>query len=157
MKYLFHTLIILFAALVVTSCSGSGSSKADKLPPVTIEIPKELEDKEEVVDFIRESEKDLNILSNNLEELAEDTKEYIHKEAEELSTMEKIRFVSALGKFSSSMLETTARYQQMLEKSDLYQKTLSDEEAQALEHVMKAFDKRMKEINEKYKDYNRER
>lgn len=151
MKKNINLLVILSIILFAPSCI---SAPTETLPPLNIEIPSELNDNQELVDFIKNSEKDINDLTINLEQLAEDTRNYIHKEAEDLSTMEKVKFVAAVSKFSIGMMETTASYQQMLEKSQLYEKSLSEDEILALETVMNSFKKRMEEINNKYEAYN---
>ena len=148
--------IITMLIIVVVACK-SNKKPTHKLPPIKIEIPETLSQNEEIVAFIRGSAYELNKLSDNLEELAAETKPYINKPSEDLSTIEKIKLVNALGNFSKEFLQTSGKYHQIVEKSEHFLQTLSKDEAGAFEQVMKAFEKRMKDINLKYKNLQYER
>lgn len=60
--------VIMMAALLA-ACGQSG--KNGSLPPVEIEIPSELKDNPEVVEFIKESEKTINEFTVTVEEMVE--------------------------------------------------------------------------------------
>ncbi len=149
--------LYLSSLIIVLVACKSTNHPIDKLPPMKIEIPEILKQNEEIVAFIRSSEYELNKLSENLEVLAAETRPYINKPSEDLSTIDKIKLASALGNFSIQFLQTSAKYHQIAEKSDHFLQTLSKDKAMAFEQVMKAFEGRINEINLKYKDLQNER
>ncbi len=96
------TILILFVAVtaILFSSCGNSPSSSGKLPPLKIEVPAELKGNPEIVQFIKDSEEAINLYSNTAEDLAEDCKEFVGKNEEDLTMLDKVKMVSVLGQFT---------------------------------------------------------
>jgi len=154
MKTKLTVLFLLFAVTVILfpSCGNSPSSSGS-LPPFKIDIPEELNGNDKIVKFIKDSEEAINLYSNTAEKLAEDCKDFVGKDEEDLNILEKVKMVAALGQFTSNFAQFAAKYGEMMEKTKIFEKGLNEEQTAALATVLDAFKNRMEQLEEKYKDY----
>lgn len=153
MKRIFRNTALLIVLVIACSCSGTKSS-ADHLPPLKIEVPAELKDNAEVVRFIKESEEAINLYTQSAEDLAEDCKSFAGKKEEDLSVLDKVKMLNAVGQFTANFAQFGAKYGEMTEQTKLFEEGMNEEQAAALATVLDAFKNRMQQIEEKYKDLN---
>ncbi len=156
MKQFSQLLFFLFIAVLLSSCGDNKTEKRNKdfLTPLKIEIPIELAKNTETVEFIQSSEGAINEFSDNIEELAIEGKDILSKNTEDLNAMDKIK----LGKMAIHFVSNSTQMVSTLQKVQLYAENaesngLDESQIKALENVEKAMEKRISEINNKYKDY----
>jgi len=155
MKNLIKTLVILVITISFLACSTGNKRNADFLPPLKISIADEIKGNAELVEVIQTSEKALNEFSDNIEQLAIDGKDILTKKEDEQTLMDGLK----AGKLMVQFVSNSTQMAKLIEKFDSYKNTkkeegqLNDTQLKALEQVGTTFNKRMTEINEKYKNY----
>ena len=148
-------LFIFIITAILISCSNEKTKRnPDFLKPLKIEIPKELENNKDAVDFIQSGENAINEFSDNIEELALDGKEVLIKDVEEMGTMDKIK----LGKMAVQFVSNSSQMVAVLENTQKYVENakangLDENQIKSLEIIEKILKNRITEINNKYKDY----
>ena len=148
-------LFIFIITAISISCSNEKTKRnPDFLKPLKIEIPKELENNKDAVDFIQSGENAINEFSDNIEELALDGKEVLIKDVEEMGTMDKIK----LGKMAVQFVSNSSQMAAVLENTQKYVENakvngLDENQIKSLEIIEKTLKNRITEINNKYKDY----
>ncbi len=153
---------ILFASIIsifLFSCSSnneeatSSSSDSDKLPPLKIEVPAELQGNKDAEEIISTGEDMINKFSNTLENIIKDNKNLIGKKQDDLSFMEQIQMGKIAVQLAASMAEFAPKFVSFQSKIEDFKKgNVSEEETKAIDEVGRAFEQRMNEIEEKYKD-----
>ncbi len=153
---------LLFVSIIATflfSCSSNNeeastsSSDSDKLPPLKIEVPAELQSNENAKEIITTGEEMINKFSNTLEDIIKDNKNLIGKSNDDLSFMEQIQVGKIAVQLAASMAEFAPKFVSLQSKIEDFKKgDISEEEAKAIDKVGEAFEKRMDEINKKYED-----
>jgi len=150
-----RTLGLLLVGAVFIACSTGNKRNANFLPPLSIQIPNEIKADTELVKVIKSSEKAINELSDNIEQLVIDGKEVFEMEEEERGVMDNLK----MGKLIVEFVANSAQLGKLIDEFDHYKKNqatqgkMSDAQLNALEKVGVSFENRMKQINEKYKDY----
>ena len=148
-------IILLISSALLAACSNSNKRNVSFLPPLKISISDEIKRDEELVDVIKSSEKAMNELSDNMEQLIIEGKDIYTKKQEDLSLMEQLKVGKLMVEFVSNSTQMAAT----IEKFDTYvetqksQELINDTQLKALEEVGVAFQKRINDINEKYKNY----
>ena len=95
----------------------------------------------------------INKFSNTLEDIIKDNKNLIGKKNEDLSIMEQIQVGKIAVQIAASMAEFAPKFVSLQSKIEDFKKgDISEEEAKAIDKVADAFEKRMDEIEAKYKD-----
>jgi len=152
-------LFIFISSLLLTACSGGTSNKrnADFLAPMTIQVPESIEGDAELVDLVHSSEKSINEFSDNMEQLIFDVKDFLRDDfdMEEASLMEKLQVGKAMVEFASNstqIMTTMEKFDNYVEEKQKLGE-LNEKQLEALKQVGKAFESRMKEIDNKYKHY----
>ena len=147
--------VLIIVSVVFIACSSGNKRNADFLPPLSIEIPNKISGDAELVKVIKSSEKAINELSDNLEQIVIDSKDVLEIKEEERSIMDNLK----MGKLVIEFVSNSAELAKLIDEFDAYQKgqssqgLMSDAQLKALEKVGESFGNRMKQINEKYKDY----
>lgn len=156
MKRFSQLLFFLFIAVLLNSCGDNKNEERNKdfLTPLKIEIPTELAENTEAVEFIQSSESAINEFSDNIEELAIEGKDILSKKTEELDAMDKIK----LGKMAIHFVSNSTQMASALQNVQLYIENaesngLKESQIKTLENVEKAMENRITEINNKYKNY----
>jgi glycerol-3-phosphate responsive antiterminator len=155
MKQLTKTIFLLLIVLFISSCDSKKEKRnPDFLKPLKIEIPKELENNEDAIAFIRSSENAINEFSDNIEELALNGKDVLFKDVDEMGTMDKIK----LGKMAVQFVSNSTQMAGVLEDAQKYVEKakangLDESQIKSLEIIEKTVENRITEINNKYKDY----
>ncbi|MFP4556165.1 MAG: hypothetical protein ACLFNU_04770 [Bacteroidales bacterium] len=152
------TLIPLLAAslLLVFGC-GSKEKKSESdyestFTPMEVEIPAELKDNPEAVEFVNNMAEAVDAYALALDKVAGKIHEMGLEEGEEPSTMQKIKLVQVL----ASHFQDIAKYAEPLEeyysKSDYVKGEMSDAEMAAFSSIMDRFHQRMMEMEKKYEN-----
>lgn len=155
MKQLSKNIFLLLIVLLISACNNNKEERNPNfLKPLQIEIPKELENNKDAVDFIKSSENAINEFSDNIEELALDGKDVLFKDVDDMDTMDKIK----LGKMAVQFVSNSAQMANVLEKTEKYVENakangLDEKQIKSLEIVEKTVENRINEINTKYQDY----
>ena len=154
MKKLLHITLALSIAALLGACSTSQNEQPDPdyLPELKAEIPAELQDNPEVVEYIETTTEALNELSINLEDLFVKIEPYVHKDESELSTMEKLKMSKHVLAFTAQMAKVGARMATMKQTYHMMSDDLTEEEQQALDVINETFEKRIRELDKKYED-----
>jgi len=147
--------ILLTLSVLMSACSGGNKRNSKFIKPVKIEIPDEIKGDEELVDLVESSEKAINEFSDNIEQLAIDSKDILKKAEEDNTFMDGVKAAQLMLEFVSNSNEMTATLEKFVDYVESRQSNdvITDEQLKALEQVAKAFNDRIDLINEKYKDY----
>ena len=155
MKTPIKIVFLLHIVLFIGSCNSEKNKRnPDFLKPLKIEIPQELENNKDAIDFIQSSENAINEFSDNIEELALDGKDILFKDVEEMGTIDKIN----LGKMAVQFVSNSSQLANVLEDAQKYVENakvtgLDESQIKSLEIIEKTVEKRITEINNKYQDY----
>ncbi len=149
------TLGLLLVGAVLIACSTGNKRNANFLPPLSIQIPIEIKHDSELIKVIKSSEKAINELSDNLEQLVIDSKDVLEMKEEDRGLMDNLK----MGKLVVEFVSNSTELAKLIEEFDTYQKEqssqglMSDAQLSALGKVGESFGDRMEQINEKYKNY----
>lgn len=155
MKQLTKIVFLLLVALLISSCNSKKEKRnPDFLKPLQIEIPKELSNNKDAIDFIKSSENAINEFSDNIEELVLDGKDVLFKDVDEMGAVDKIK----LGKMAVQFVSNSTQLAGVLEDAQKYVEKaqangLDENQIKSLEIIEKTVENRIIEINNKYKDY----
>jgi len=156
MKYLIKKIsVLIIVSVLFIACSNGNKRNSNFLPPLSIEISNEISGDAELVKVIKSSEKAINELSDNLEQLVIDSKDILEMKEEDRGLMDNLKMEKLVVEFVSNSAELA----KLIDEFDTYQKEqssqglMSNAQLSALEKVGESFENRMKQINEKYKNY----
>lgn len=147
--------VLAVISFVLIACSSENKRNSSFLPPLSIPITVEISEDSELVKVIKSSEKALNEFSDNIEQLAIDGKDVLTKKDEEQTVMDGFK----VGKLMVEFVSNSTKMAKLIDDFDTYKKEqneqgiLNETQLQALEQVGTAFNTRIDEINEKYKNY----
>lgn len=147
--------ILAVISLVFIACSSENKRNSNFLPPLSIPIAAEISGDTELVEVIKSSEKAINEFSDNIEQLAIDGKDVLSKKDDEQTLMDGLK----AGKLMVQFVSNSTKMAKLIEEFDTYmnskqeQGLINDKQLKALEQVGTAFNARITQINEKYKDY----
>jgi len=153
MNILKKTLSVITISIILIACGNDGTKKGDFLPPVKVEIPAELAGNEDAVALIESSEKAINEFSNNIETLIVENEDIWNKKNEDLSMMEQLTFAKTMAEFVANSTEIASVMEKLngIQDEEMF-KNLNEEQIKAFESIAKILEKRMNEIDEKYKN-----
>jgi len=156
MKQLTKITILFIVVILITSCNNDKKERNPNfLAPISIEIPDDVKNDTELVEVIESSEKAINEFSDNIEQLAIDGKEILNKKEEEYSLTDGIKAGKLMLQFVSNSTQMTTAFEEfgtyVDNKKD--QGIINDQQFKALEEVSSLFEKRIVQINIKYKNY----
>lgn len=154
MKKHLRIVAAIFLAASLAACSQS-AKKSGSLPPVKIEIPSELKDKPEVVEFIKESEKSINEFTVTVEEMVDKMKPYADKDFDELGMATKMRLMAIMGNAAMSFAEFTVKQAEIMEQGRYFEGRLDENQGQAIGIVLHTFAERLELLEEKFKELDR--
>ncbi|PLX15920.1 MAG: hypothetical protein C0599_16030 [Salinivirgaceae bacterium] len=145
-------ILISIISVIIGCSSGPKPSEPDYLPPIKAEIPAELQDNQDIVEYINTTTDVLNDVSRELEDLYVKIEPYADIPESEISTMDKLRISKYAIQFTAEMAKLGAKMAMMKETYHLMSEDLSSEEEQALMVINETFLKRIQQLNDKYKD-----
>lgn len=156
MKNTSLTLLIALMAILLSSCGNKKAPQpeANYLPDLKTEIPSELKNNAEIVEYITTTTDALNQMSKSLEDLYVKVRPYAKKEESELSTMEKLKITKHTLEFTSEIAKVAVKMALMEESYMLMSENLTDEELKALSAIQETFLSRIDELNTKYQNFN---
>ncbi len=142
---------IVFIASLVFSVACNNQKKSDEysIPPLTVEIPDELKDQPEIVEFIRDSEKSINHFAESVERVYIENPQLIGKDADEMSMVEKLKVLKVAGEMAVAFGEFSLSYANMNEKMNQFETEMTEDQALALATVGDAFEKRMELLEQR--------
>lgn len=145
-KILFLSLV----AVLLVSCGGSGSDADNKLGKLDIEIPEELKDNKEAVEYIENMAAISDEYALMIDKVLEDVGHLVGKDESELGMMDKLKLVKATGEITIGSAEVMGKWGEYMEKRHELEDLLNDDQLKAMEVVMNRFEQRMEQINAKY-------
>jgi hypothetical protein len=141
--------------ICMLSCS-SGAQKetlADKkLGKIKLEIPESLSNKPEIVEYLQGMNQVIDDYVIIIDETAEKAKPFRGKDFEKLGLVDKAKITKITTEATYKSMEVLARWAEMQDKRLSLEQNLSEDEVQALNTVFDRFQKRMEQIEVKYKD-----
>lgn len=148
-----NLLLLTTVLLFFVACGGKNNSTADnKLGKLEIEIPEEIKDNKEVVEFIEGMAEVSDEYALMIDKILEDNADIIGKESDELSMMEQLSLVKSTGEVAVKSAGIMEKWGTYMQKRSNLENELTDEELKALESVMTRFEKRMEQIEAKYSE-----
>lgn len=159
MKQLLNRGCIVFAlSLILSSCGSNNSNDANKrLGKMEVQIPAELENNKEVVEYITGMSQVADEYAILIDDMLEEVGEYAGMEEEELGMMDKIRLTKATAEVALRSTEIMAKWAEYQNKRNNLEEQLSDAELQALESVWKRFEERIQQIEARHSEvFNQE-
>ncbi|MGQ1908691.1 hypothetical protein ACT3CE_02770 [Marinifilum sp. RC60d5] len=151
LKFLFSGL----ALALLISCGG-GNKVDDKLGKMEVEIPAELKDNKEVVEFIVGMSEVADEYALMIDETMEDVGEYVGVDESELGMIDQLKLVKATAQIAVKSTTIMGKWGEYMDKRSQLGEQLSDEELVALEIVWTRFEKRMEQIQAKYGEIEQE-
>jgi cell division protein FtsL len=141
--------------MLLISCSGNSSknsSEADKkLGKLKVEIPAELNDKPEVVNYINGMHEVADEYALIIDQVMDEAGHLAGVPEEDLTMMQKIKLVKLTAEVASKSTVTMAKWAEFQEQRVAIEEQMTDEELEALEAVWARFEERIKQIDNKYK------
>lgn len=153
-KAIKQSLLVIVVALIV-SCN-SNQSDVNYLPELKVEIPDELADNTEAIEFIKNSTAALNQWSITFEDLVIECEPFIGKTEEELSTMDKLKMGKIIMELMANMGKFTMQVGELEKSASIIADGLNEQEVKAFNLVQESFKNRITELGEKYKDFGKQ-
>lgn len=146
------TVTILTVSLLSPSCTGnSQKTPADnKLGRLEVEIPTTLRDKPEVVAYIHDMNKIADDYAMLIDQVLTDLGEFENKDMENLGMMDKIRLMKVSTEVGFKSIEIMSKWGDYHDKVNIFKEDLTEDEALALESVLKRFEERMSQIEKRH-------
>jgi hypothetical protein len=144
--------MLLLLPFMLQNCS-SHYENPDYLPSLKIKIPQDAKKDSALVSFILSNEKVINELSNQFEDVAQEIGWYSGKDENDLTLMDKMKLVKLGVNFytiSDQLSEEKRIIDHYVEKKRL--ENINEADISAYLAVKKALEKRVEELNKKYKN-----
>ena len=148
-------LTLFVSTLLLYSCGGDKKkTEADnRLGKIEVEIPASLKDKPEVVAYIHDMNKIADDYATLIDQVLTDFKGFESKDIENMGMMDKIKFMKVSAEVGFKSLDMMSKWGDYHNKLALFKEDLTEDESLALESVMKRFEERMKQIEEKHSKF----
>mgnify|MGYP007055515241 CR=1 FL=1 len=157
MKFRFFTLPLAILAISMFSFSCSGGPKKteadNKLGKIEVEIPASLKNKPEVVTYIHDMNKIADDYAMLIDQVLTDMRGFEKKDAENLSMMDKIKLMKVSAEVGFKSIDIMSKWGDYHNKANLFKQDLTEDEAVALESVVKRFEERMNQIEKKHSKF----
>ena len=145
--------IVFILPFIFQSCSEK-VERGSFLPPVKIEIPNDVKNHKETVDYIKSCEKDINELSDRVEYILSSEKSILDKDEKDITLFDRIKLI----KLNIELMSAGSSMADELEKVRKYidnKKNVSNADIQAYKEIEKTLVKRITLLNDKYKYLNK--
>jgi len=146
---------MLALSFALTACGGKKEeNKADKkLGKLEIEIPEELKDNPEAVEYINGMVEVADDYALLVDELYEEVGEYAGMEESELKMKDKLKITAATANYALSVGEIMIKWGEYESKRvDMYE-NLAEEDVEAMKVVWEHLENRFEQIEEKYQEF----
>ena len=150
------SLILIFALSVsMTACGGKDKKKtADKkLGKLEIEIPEELKDNPEAIEYIEGMVEVADEYALLVDDLFSEVGEYAGMEEEDLGIKDKLKLTSATAKYAINATEVLAKWGEYETKRLEMYEEMTEEDVEAMKVVYEHIEKRFGQIEEKYQKF----
>ncbi len=144
----------LLITILLLSCSSK--NRWNYLPPLKIEVSKNLANNSEIVAFISDNTEALNNWSIRFEDLVVDCTPFVVKAESELTDEEKKVYGKLMLEFVASMGQFAVYVAEMQQSATTVSYALNDEQLEAMKVINTEFENRIVEINSRYKDFGKE-
>jgi len=165
-KVFVFALSLIIVSFVFISCASDEAKKSEnashckkeevkckeesKIEHFNVEIPDELKDKPEVIEYINAMNLLANEYANMVESIYIEAGDLAGVPEEQLSFSQKMKLVKIAGKSAVKLSSSMAKWVEYQEKRNVIEKDLTEAELDALSVVWKNFEMRMSEIEKKY-------
>ncbi len=144
-------LTVFATCFLFIACSNAPKTEAEKrFGKIELEIPAFLNDKPEVVAFIKDMSQTADNYAVIIDDVVEKAKPYQNTNFEDLSTFDKIKLTTIVSEAGFKSLEMIAKWSEFAEKRIELQKEMTEDELRAFELVFERFQTRMKQIEKKH-------
>lgn len=154
MKNLKQAIIAFIVPMLLMSCSGNSSKKSSeadkKLGKLKVEIPAELNDKPEVVNYINGMNEVADEYALIIDQIMDEAGHLAGVPEEDLTMMQKIKLVKLTAEVATKSTVTMAKWAEFQEQRIAIEEQLTDAELEALNAVWTLFEERMMQIDKKY-------
>ncbi|MDD2552739.1 MAG: hypothetical protein PHO84_03330 [Dysgonamonadaceae bacterium] len=147
------TLAIIAISMVTYSCADNPKRTAadNELGKIEVEIPASLKNKPEVVTYIHDMNKIADDYAMLIDQVLSDLGGLENKEdLDNLSMMDKIKLMKVSAEVGFKSIDIMSKWGDYHSKVNFFKEDLTEDEAVALEAVLKRFEKRMEQIEEKH-------
>jgi hypothetical protein len=145
----------ILISMILMSCSGGSSKKSsmadNKLGRLKVDIPAELNDKPEVVNYILGMNEVADEYALIIDKIMDEAGHLIGVPEEELSMTQKIKLLKLTTDVAMQSTMTMAKWADFQAQRTEMEVEMSDEELEALASVWTRFEERIMQIDEKYK------
>ncbi|MBI9062025.1 MAG: hypothetical protein JEZ14_08540 [Marinilabiliaceae bacterium] len=145
--------LLIILSLVLSSCGSSKKDTANmRLGKMEVEIPAELKDKPEVVEYIEGMSQVADQYALMIDDMLEEVGEYEGVKQEDLSIMDQIKLTKVTAEVAIRSAEILGKWAGYQDKRDNLEEQLSDEELEALAGVWKRFEARIMQIETRHSE-----
>lgn len=146
------TLAVLTISMFTFSCTNNSQKSAadQKLGKLDVEIPASLKNKPEVVTYIHDMNEIADAYATMIDKVLSDLGGFEKKDMENLSMMDKIKLMKASSEVGIKSIDILAKWGDYHNRQNILLEDLTDDEALALESVLKRFEERMNQIEKKH-------
>lgn len=157
-KVLIPNLFVFALILFAFSCSDKSQKTAadSKLGTIDVEIPESLKDKPEVVAYIHDMNRVADDYAILIDQVLTDLSGFEKKDMENLSMMDKIKLMKVSSEVGFKSMDIMSKWGDYHNKVSFFKEDLTDDEALALEGVLKRFEERMNQIEKKHAKFFKE-
>ena len=151
-RFLIFNLSVLAFLLFITSCADKSQKTAadSKLGTIEVEIPQSLKGKPEVVAYIHDMNRVADDYAILIDQVLTDLSGFEKKDMENLSMMDKIKLMKVSSEVGFKSMDIMSKWGDYHNKVSFFKEDLTDDEALALEGVLKRFEERMNQIEKKH-------
>lgn len=157
-RFLIFNLSVLAFLLFITSCADKSQKTAadSKLGTIEVEIPQSLKGKPEVVAYIHDMNRVADDYAILIDQVLTDLSGFEKKDMENLSMMDKIKLMKVSSEVGFKSMDIMSKWGDYHNKVSFFKEDLTDDEALALEGVLKRFEERMNQIEKKHAKFFKE-
>ena len=154
-KILIPKIFVFALILFIFSCSDKSQKTAadGKLGTIDVEIPESLKDKPEVVTYIHDMSRIADDYALLIDQVLTDLDGFEKKDMDNLSMMDKIRLMKVTSEAGFKSIDMMSKWGDYHNKMNVYKVDLAEDETFALEGVLKRFEARMKQIENKHSKF----
>lgn len=145
--------VILTVILSVSACGGKdeNSKSADKkLGKLKVEIPSELKNNPEAVEYIEGMVEVADEYAVLMDNLVEEVGEYIGVDESELGLSDKLKITAATATYTMNSAEIFVKWGEFESKRVEVYENLSEDDIQSMEVVLEHLEKRFEQIETKH-------
>ena len=147
--------VVILLAVSMVSCGGRDSAKKaeNRLGKLEVVIPDELKDNPEIVTYIEGMSEVVDSYALLMDEMIGDLSGFEGQAREDLKIGEQLKLTKAAAKFAMKAAPITAKWAEYEVKKGTVVDELTEEEILAFEALLKRFEQRMVQIEEKNQEF----